>query len=121
MTDTQHTAGEWYEGETWDGKIAICADVMVLAVNSDALLHKQGKANARRIVAEHNACNGIPTEALEAGVIAEVRDALSCIGSGCTASPDDVTNSTVLWMQSIARQALAKLGGAANSERTDDV
>jgi hypothetical protein len=37
---------------------------------------KHGEANARRIVAAVNACEGIGTEALEAGVLREIREAL---------------------------------------------
>jgi len=40
------------------------------------LLGGEGHANARRIVAAVNACRGIPTEALEHGVVAQLHGAL---------------------------------------------
>ena len=49
----------------------------------------EGEANARRIVAAVNACEGIPTEALEAGVVAELVRTLTCIdGEARDATPN---------------------------------
>jgi len=50
-------------------------------------------ANARRIVAAVNACEGISTEALEDGVVKEMREALEFFINICdTGSPIDLPN-----------------------------
>jgi hypothetical protein len=67
-------------------------------------------ANARRIVAAVNACEGISTEALEQGVVAEMLEALEDLFNWLT--PD--------WQQSSlgdkARAALAKATAPTTEE-----
>jgi hypothetical protein len=67
----------------------------------------EAHANARRICAAVNACGGIPTEALEQGVVRELVEALEVFYNWLT--PD--------WQQSTlagkARTAIAKANGRA--------
>lgn len=66
-----HTPEPWYEGHSSSGQGIVISenDGKSIAVTYD-------DKDASRIVACVNACTGIPTEALEAGVIGEVKDAL---------------------------------------------
>lgn len=104
---TKHTPGPWEVdakdmAQTADGIFS----VGILAADADgdlqhvaiALLHttadapsddmlEECKANARRIVAAWNACDGISTEALEAGAVADLlealKDGLAALEAGC--------------------------------------
>ena len=79
------------------------------------LNHLDPDANARRIVAAVNACEGISTDALEAGVVAELVAALRGVDrmvGEATKAPATADR----WLDRIegtAREALAKLGGSA--------
>lgn len=70
--------------------------------------------NAKRFAAAWNACEGISTEALEAGVVKELRGALEkfelafgqSVDGGCDIDADDASG----WLR-IARAAIAKAKG----------
>jgi len=67
MTDTKGTARVWPDGEI------IVGDALIARVYAAAGLGTaEGAANARRIVAAVNACEGISTGALEQGVVADL-------------------------------------------------
>jgi len=94
VTDAKHTPEPWEHreagrgddgAERWDvvqspdapdaekpqRVIAICWDT-----GDHETLRRDARSNARRIVAAVNACEGIPTEALESGVVREMVEAL---------------------------------------------
>ena len=80
-----HTKEPWTLGKVLNGYRWINAvghnglAQVVWQMDDDAVLGEKSpeqEANAHRIVASVNACAGIPTEALEAGVIAELVEAL---------------------------------------------
>lgn len=92
--DTQpaatHTPGPWQDDGNGliygqcsddDEEMPFVADVC----NNPNVYTEQERTNARRIVAAVNACEGIRTEALERGVIEELRHAL---GELLTAASD---------------------------------
>jgi hypothetical protein len=83
------------------GKLPICAVVVNSAFGKDHILD----ANTARLAAAWNACTGIPTEALEAGVVADMRSALEnlIIAIGMGWDLDGVLE--------VAEAALAKLEG----------
>lgn len=63
MTDTKHTPGPWTNN---DGVITDAEERRLCLVAPDGIaLDEQDAANARRIVACVNACDGIGTETLE--------------------------------------------------------
>ena len=66
-----------------------------------------GSIDARRIVACWNACENIPTEALEAGVVAELVGALRQIAETNGGTPIERNTE----MKRIARAAIAKAKG----------
>src|SRR5690606_23921954 len=69
-------------------------------------------ANARRIAATWNACEGIPTEALEAGVVREMVEALeTALWIRSKLEPGDFGFSLKEWDQIVA--VLAKVRGEA--------
>lgn len=80
MSETKHTPGEMavcnkllrnlYAGDTLVAEVLDTAEGLE---GSDA----EADANARRLAAAWNATAGIPTAALEAGVVAELRAALN--------------------------------------------
>ncbi|MCK5601725.1 hypothetical protein KAR91_07655 [Candidatus Pacearchaeota archaeon] len=79
--------------------------------------HNTAKENARRISAAVNACTGIPTEALESGVVGELVDVCEAIDR----DHDDAEGAQAIgkthwcWL----RMAIDKLKGENNDERTD--
>jgi hypothetical protein len=77
---TAHTPEPWTFNHTaivQDSQGIILADCeMVAAPERDAPAPGQEVANARRICAAVNACKGISTEALERGILAELRHVL---------------------------------------------
>ena len=80
------------------------AKVGGLGVGNDAQL----KGNARRIVAAINACEGIGTEALEQGVVAELLDALEDAESFMSGFEDDEVQDGINERLGRIRAALAK-------------
>ena len=72
-------------------------------------------ANARRIVACVNACEGIPTEALEAGVIRDLIDAATRYLRVMTRDTDDDPNcwAEEEFAEARLREVLAKVRGEA--------
>ena len=71
------------------------------------------EANARRICAAWNACEGIPTEALEAGVVKDILEALrGCKAAMCEASNMHNRSAQVLSEHiHAARAAIARATG----------
>lgn len=74
MSESKHTPEPWSRHVTPAGDVEIrTADHRTLiAVLSEGLDWQQANAGAWRIVAAVNGCEGISTEALEAGVIKEL-------------------------------------------------
>ncbi|HET6496837.1 MAG TPA: hypothetical protein VFH61_15885 [Thermoleophilia bacterium] len=66
------------------------------------------EANARRLVAGWNACEGIPTESLETGCVNGLVEALDLIETAA-GSPGHVLYTTKARMQEVAREALASI------------
>jgi hypothetical protein len=78
----------------------VCDVIEDTAMQALGMLSSVEAANARRIVAAVNACAGIPTDALEQGVVRELLQALAALYNWLT--PD--------WQQSsLANQARAAL------------
>jgi hypothetical protein len=74
-------------------------------------LNAEGQANARRLAAAWNACEGIPTKALEAGVIGELVEALlKAVAVLGDAEDEDLGPHIWDWKRQ-AVAALAKVGG----------
>lgn len=85
----RHTPGPWaIESDTWliwgechDGELG----VPILRADTDhrtwgrEVAHEERDANVERVVACVNACEGIPTEALDAGVVRELVEALEVL------------------------------------------
>src|ERR1700687_3987469 len=84
MTRPQHTPGPW-EVIPARGKMlphVMGGDHCRIALLDDChAAESEREANARRIVAAVNACEGIPTEALEQGVVRELLEALKAIAT----------------------------------------
>lgn len=122
--DKQHTPGPFSVDPTGDmGEHFFGSDEHGALGTFDEPFGKgSATGNARRAVAAWNATKGIPTEALEAGVVREMVDALELIASnGCYAvvpTADDHAEAgrytlpeRTAWFQGVARSALAKLRG----------
>ena len=78
MTQGKHTPGgmtNHWDGEGW-ASVGIGGYIRADMVGPVA----DRKANARRICAAWNACEGISTEALEAGVVKDMLGALQAVG-----------------------------------------
>ena len=75
-------------------------------------------ANARRIAATWNACEGIPTEALEAGVVRELIEAATRYLAATTRESDDDPNcwAEEEFAEARLREVLSKVWGV----RRDD-
>ena len=71
---------------------------------------KETEANARRIVAAVNACEGLSTEALELGIVAELRDALQ-------AASDWIDTQTFVPRTDIQARVRAAIVKAASDRR----
>jgi hypothetical protein len=77
MTNTKHTAEPWriyWLNNGWPVITSDAHDIADLRLNGHGLPHVE--ANARRICAAVNACERISTEALERGIISEMRHVL---------------------------------------------
>ena len=94
MTTTKHTSGlAWHEeagNSNADGTLNYVVYVLDCAEGEDAghdnritLGEYLSEANARRLAACWNACEGLSTEALEAGMVKELLDALTDLVGGC--------------------------------------
>lgn len=81
--NTEEPGGQLLVDSPYDGAVAICG-VADKEPGVARVLHD----NARRIVACVNACAGIPTEALEQGVVREALEALARLSfaAGCRES-----------------------------------
>ena len=107
---TAHTLEPWtwnHQAIVQDAAGNIIADCEILPeCVTDTLPPELEVANARRIVAAVNACQGIPTKALEQGIVAEMLNVLEHFYNWLT--PD--------WQQSSlgdkARAAIARAKGA---------
>lgn len=101
--------GAWIKGATGEWSALSCGD------NDES-----GKANARRICAAINATAGIPTEALEAGVVAWMRSLVECLLNN---DPDDTIADggvTVLDQWRLEASALlSRLGPTRESTNAD--
>src|SRR4051812_32479621 len=85
LYNAPHTRGPWHLAESenehvYKGKRHLCIlpDPTVThgLVVADIETLPEAEANARRIVGAVNACEGIPTEALESGVIKQLADVI---------------------------------------------
>ncbi len=95
-----YTKGTWRKGIYG----SIVTDTPIKGNGEDSIRHYGGNCvcesindeNARRILAEHKACAGITTEALEAGIVCmSIHDwAISCTNNG--RNPDSVMGMKVL-------------------------
>ena len=108
---SKHTKEPW----EWGGGTAITRLGRYIHVEPLRSL-REASANARRIVACVNSCAGIPTEALEAGVIGEMQAAFADLERTASdvARQGAKTGSqwTLLAAQLIrARSILPRLGG----------
>lgn len=90
MTDeAKHTPGPWRAGDyesdeqgvaVYNGKVGIEEFMLAWVTNwCSSISDSEVEANARRIVAAVNACEGVPIEALEGGLVQELRDDLLSI------------------------------------------
>lgn len=111
--EAKHTQGELkYASESINPDWAVVTDAngSVVAnvpdvVSAPAMRQMPAEANARRLVACWNACQSIPTEALEAGVVGELVEACrTLVDSSLPAWPG---RSAI----EIAHKALAKAKG----------
>jgi hypothetical protein len=75
--------------------------------------NEQHEANARRIVAAVNACQGISTEALEQGVLAELLQQLMLLADHLETPPHDLTEAMRALRLRQARVTIAKANGRA--------
>jgi hypothetical protein len=76
---TAHTPEPWtynHMAVVQDARGRIVADCEIVAGGDSDGLPEEEVANARRICAAVNACRGIPTGALEQGVVGELLEAL---------------------------------------------
>jgi hypothetical protein len=78
-----HTPGPWDYRPEQDGKPITNGAVAIAYMDAHqpeeddgSAWEKESEANARRIVAAVNGCEGLSTESLESGIVAETRDAL---------------------------------------------
>lgn len=122
MSESKHTLEPW-EVFHGDGPIdcpGIDAGDLSIVVFGERLTGDFGvqghtvdeaHANARRIVAAVNATSGISTEALEAGVVAEMVEVLHAIRNPDASSPDKFPDLKSIY--DIADELIAKIGGAA--------
>jgi hypothetical protein len=73
---TPHTPGTWRVVNRPGMPEIRAGDISIADIRLNGHNMEHGAANARRIVAAVNACDGIGTEALEAGIVWEMREAL---------------------------------------------
>lgn len=114
-----HTPGPWQvnshavEQDTDQMGYVIC----YLETHDDRSESEQ-KANARRIVAAVNACESIPTEALERGVVGEMREALEMLEKQVKHIPGQcyVDHIGCVCGKGIARRLIRKAKGATHAE-----
>lgn len=116
MSKTQHTPGPWRANKDHFGAVRSEPGFSIKGSNSEGVnaiaflwsrdVEAEQEANARRIVACVNACEGISTEALEAGAVKETLETLEKISRliGVIETPR---------VRAIAREAIAKAKGAA--------
>ncbi len=112
-----HTPGPWNYRPEEDGKpitngtIAIAyMDVYQPEEDDGGVWEKETEANARRIIAAVNACEGLSTEALELRIVAELRDALQ-------AASDWIDTQTCAPRTDIQARVQAAIGKAASGRR----
>lgn len=104
MSEPQHTpeslifTGQFFR----DNKGAIIGSMYG---NDSDRLTEPYMSTSKRITASYNACAGIPTEALEAGVVQDLVEALKSFAG----LPYFTDNPQYLTIVSNAKQALAKL------------
>ena len=78
--------------------------------NDGGAWEKETEANARRIVAAVNACEGLSTEALELGILTELRDALQ-------AASDWIDKQTLVPRTDIQARLRAAIAKATSDQR----
>jgi len=110
-----HTPGPWLTGRRLSTSLIITAygkDIAAVKINryTDNSINE---ANARRIVAAVNACEGISTWALEQGVIAELMLQLMVLADHVESQPHEFTEALRKLRVKEARAAIAKAKGAA--------
>ncbi len=91
MPDDKHTPGSLIAAETrneYDQVIRGQDGGPVALVLMAGYTKAEGRANARRLVACWNACEGIPTAALEDGVVGEMLEALENLENDNGIMPD---------------------------------
>jgi hypothetical protein len=101
MSETKHSPEPWrfenIPGRKGAGAVRDVGDFVVARTLPEAM-----PGDARRIVAAVNACAGLPTEALESGVLALAIEALAALRTG---------NGPARGMGEVmAREALRQLG-----------
>jgi hypothetical protein len=89
MKNTKHTPGPWEHGNNGliYGQYAeddveapfVCDVIEDSAMQALGILSPVEEANARRICAAINACEGISTEALEQGIVAELLEKIQAV------------------------------------------
>jgi hypothetical protein len=113
----EHTPGPWHVGTDGNVYTGITEGRLVATVShvTNGVFEESSKpGNSRRIVATINACQGFPTEALEAGVVKELVDALTDIRATLMKKADSRYTPTLgdlVHMLDKADAALAKAKG----------
>ncbi len=112
-----HTPGPWDYRSEEDGKpitngtIAIAyMDAYEPEEDDGGESEKETEANARRIVAAVNACEGLSTESLELGIVTELRDALQ-------AASDWIDTQTFVPRTGIQARVRAAIAKATSGRR----
>lgn len=120
---SEHTPGEWtaeridyskgldVSFEVTSGRRVIAGTYM-REIKREAYLIAEDEANARRIVACVNACEGIPTEALESGAVRELLEALADVLRIAKAASIGVTGNGPRIARAEAAIAQARRGAA---------
>ena len=112
-----HTPGPWDYRPEQDGK-PITNGALAIAYmdayrpedDDGGAWEKESEANARRIVAAVNGCEGLSTESLESGIVAETRDALQ-------AASDWIDTQTLVPRTDIQARLRAVIAKAASDWR----
>jgi hypothetical protein len=105
-----HTPGPWAVTKGRPRKVTANGVLICNAVFKG--YNEEAEANARRIVACVNACNGVPTASLENGVVLDLIAASTAFNFYDSADDDDGVKMMLNYADAIekTRDALAKLG-----------
>lgn len=108
MNTLEQTTRKWEVGDDCgDGTAVVtceCRDICRME-----MYYADGLANARRIVAAVNACKGISTEALEGGIVEELREACKSLLRYADAQSALSDHAHAAWVR--GRDAIAKAKG----------